>query len=80
MQGVGTVLGVIVSIVLLAIWKNEIQSGNIAAFDHVWRVLVVFDIVPLLATLYFRLTMPESPRYTLEVVGDRELAAADATK
>ncbi|TPX33604.1 hypothetical protein SmJEL517_g03581 [Synchytrium microbalum] len=80
MQGLGTLTGILVSLVTLAIWRNEIQGGNIAAFDHVWRIAVVFCVVPCVATLYFRLTIPESPRYTLEVAGDVEGATRDAQR
>lgn len=78
MQGLGALTGIIVALVTLAIFKSEIEGGNIAAFDHVWRICVVFCIVPGLATLYYRLTIPESPRYTLEVSGDVEGATRDA--
>ena len=78
MQGLGTLTGILVSLVTLAIWKVEIQTGNVASFDHVWRICVVFCVIPALATLYFRLTLPESPRYTLEVSGDVEGATRDA--
>lgn len=79
MQGLGTLVGIIVTLVTLSIFKTEIQGGgNIAAFDHVWRICVVFCVVPAIATLYFRLTLPESPRYTLDVVGDHEGATKDA--
>ncbi|TPX48103.1 hypothetical protein SeMB42_g01670 [Synchytrium endobioticum] len=78
MQGLGTLTGIVVALATLALWKQEIESGNVAAFDHVWRICVVFCIIPGIATLYFRLTIPESPRYTLEVSGDVEGATRDA--
>jgi PHS family inorganic phosphate transporter-like MFS transporter len=45
-----------------------------------WRILVGFGCVPGMIALYFRLTIPESPRYTLDVQYDIEKAAADTAK
>lgn len=36
-----------------------------------------FGIVPCLAALYYRLTIPESPRYTLKVLNDSDAAQRD---
>ncbi|CAO3672533.1 unnamed protein product [Umbelopsis ramanniana] len=76
MQGFGTVGAYIVAIVFLYIFKDTIESDP-AALDHVWRIVVAFGIVPCLAALYYRLTIPESPRYTLKVLKDNEAAERD---
>lgn len=43
-----------------------------------WRSVVAFGALPALAALYFRLTIPETPRYTRDVSLDTEKAYADA--
>jgi PHS family inorganic phosphate transporter-like MFS transporter len=35
--------------------------------DYVWRIIVGFGCVPACIALYYRLTIPESPRYTADV-------------
>ncbi|KAK1022918.1 Inorganic phosphate transporter pho84 [Friedmanniomyces endolithicus] len=42
-----------------------------------WRTIVAFGALPALAALYFRLTIPETPRYTLDVGLDEQSARAD---
>ena len=43
-----------------------------------WRSIVAFGTVPALAAVYFRLTIPETPRYTADITLDVEKAKADA--
>ncbi|KAJ3233865.1 phosphate transporter, partial [Chytriomyces hyalinus] len=48
--------------------------------DQVWRIALGFGIVPALAAVYFRLTIPETPRFTVDVVGDTAKADADVAQ
>ncbi|KAJ2989564.1 phosphate transporter [Globomyces sp. JEL0801] len=77
MQGVGTILGTVVSIVTLSAYKDQIEA-NSKALDMVWRWMALFGLVPCLMAVYYRLTISETPRYTLEVEGNAEQAIADA--
>ena len=43
-----------------------------------WRIIVAFGCLPALLALYFRLTIPETPRYTMDITLDIEKAQADA--
>ncbi len=43
-----------------------------------WRTVVAFGALPAAMALYFRLTIPETPRYTMDVTLDVEKAKADA--
>jgi len=47
------------------------------AVDKMWRVIVGFGAVPGCIALYYRLTIPETPRYTFDVARDVEKAADD---
>ncbi|ORX51312.1 MFS general substrate transporter [Hesseltinella vesiculosa] len=76
MQGFGTVSAYIVAIIFLYIFQDTINT-DANALDHVWRIVVAFGIVPCIAALYYRLTIPESPRYTLKVLHDKEAAQKD---
>ena len=66
MQGFGTIIGAIVAIILLAIFKPLIEQDPLYA-DYVWRILLGLGIIPALIAVYFRLTLPETPRFTLHV-------------
>ncbi|RAK96960.1 MFS general substrate transporter [Aspergillus ibericus CBS 121593] len=45
------------------------------AVDKMWRVVIGFGAVPACVALYYRLTIPETPRYTFDVA--RDLLKAD---
>lgn len=71
-QGWGQLLGGIVSVLCVVAWKDTLVgiedisqcTGHcILAMDRMWRILVGFGAVPAVAALYFRLTIPETPRY-----------------
>lgn len=47
------------------------------AVDKMWRVLIGFGAVPACIALYYRLTIPETPRYTFDVARDVEKAGED---
>lgn len=47
------------------------------AVDKMWRILIGFGAVPACIALYFRLTIPETPRYTFDVARDVEKAGDD---
>lgn len=54
------------------------DAGCRSAADKSWRTVVAFGAVPALCALYFRLTIPETPRYTRDVSLDEDKAHADA--
>ncbi|KAJ5819575.1 phosphate:H+ symporter [Penicillium riverlandense] len=45
------------------------------AVDKMWRVIIGFGAVPACLALYYRLTIPETPRYTFDV--ERDIVNAD---
>jgi PHS family inorganic phosphate transporter-like MFS transporter len=51
--------------------------GCIQSVDKMWRIIVGFGAVPGCIALYFRLTIPETPRYTFDVDQDVQKAEAD---
>lgn len=48
--------------------------------DYAWRFIIAIGLVPTIIALVFRLTIPESPRYTLDVVDNPRQAAAAAAR
>ncbi|KAJ1734680.1 hypothetical protein LPJ72_002233 [Coemansia sp. Benny D160-2] len=76
MQGFGIVAAAIVAIVVLACFKSGINNDQLV-LDYVWRIIMGLGAVPGVIALYFRMTIPETPRYTLDVERDVYRAAND---
>ncbi|QLG72224.1 hypothetical protein HG535_0C05780 [Zygotorulaspora mrakii] len=88
-QAFGQIAAGIVALVLVAGYKNDLVgvangaecgAACIKACDQMWRILVGLGAVPGCIALYFRLTIPESPRYTLDVDANVNKGAADIGK
>ncbi|KAG6847803.1 hypothetical protein H0H93_005897 [Arthromyces matolae] len=63
-QGWGSLLGSLITIIVLAIYRHVIEEeGKISKVDGVWRIVVGVSLIPGFATLYQRLTLPESVRF-----------------
>jgi len=68
--------GSIVSMIILACFKNAIYADT-DNIDYVWRIIIGLGALPGCAAIYFRLTIPETARYEMEVKGNIERAAKD---
>ncbi|KAB5572381.1 major facilitator superfamily domain-containing protein [Coniochaeta sp. 2T2.1] len=86
MQGIGQLTAAFVMLfVTLGFKQSLLQStkpancqGDCAlAVDKMWRTLIGFGAVPGCIALYYRLTIPETPRYTFDVARDVERAQDD---
>lgn len=87
MQGIGQFTAALVAICCAVGFKDSLSSaksvdlctGDCAmATDKMWRIIIGFGAVPGCIALYYRLTIPETPRYTFDVARDIEKAAEDA--
>ncbi|CDK28645.1 unnamed protein product [Kuraishia capsulata CBS 1993] len=88
-QGWGQLFAGIVAIVCIAAYKDSLITADSAAecgaacihaCDTTWRILIGMGAVPGCIALYFRLTIPESPRYTFDVSRELEKGTADVAK
>ena len=79
MQGLGQFGAGIIALIVTAGFKGSLStavdpqhcSGVCAvAVDKMWRVIIGFGAVPGCIALYYRLTIPETPRYTFDVSRD----------
>ncbi|KAF7932576.1 uncharacterized protein EAE98_003875 [Botrytis deweyae] len=86
MQGIGQFVAGLVMLILVAGFKESLLTAKSAALcqgvcglavDKMWRVLIGFGAVPACVALYYRLTIPETPRYTFDVARDVEQAQLD---
>ncbi|KAK3813086.1 MAG: phosphate transporter [Benniella sp.] len=66
MQGFGYLTTGMVAIVLLLAFRPLIEQDP-RNLDYVWRCLIGLGCVPALVAVYFRMTIPETPRYVLDV-------------
>jgi len=53
------------SAAVLAAFKSAIQA-DIFMLDYVWRLCIGIGVIPAIVSIYFRVTMPETPRYKME--------------
>ncbi|EKJ68779.1 hypothetical protein ACHAPM_006482 [Fusarium culmorum] len=86
MQGIGQLVAALVMMFLTLGFKSSLEqaadtkscTGDCQiAVDKMWRTLVGFGAVPACIALYYRLTIPETPRYTFDVARDVEQADED---
>ncbi|XP_058110711.1 low affinity inorganic phosphate transporter 8-like [Magnolia sinica] len=89
MQGIGIlVAGAVAMAVSKAFWvaypapsfvANRVLSTQLEG-DFVWRIILMFGAIPAALTYYWRMKMPETPRFTALIEGDQKKAAADMAK
>jgi PHS family inorganic phosphate transporter-like MFS transporter len=53
------------------------EMENINAIEPMWRLLIGLGCVPGVAAMYFRLTIPETPRFTMDIDRNVQQAARD---
>ena len=86
MQGIGQFGAGLVALIVTAGFKESLItasgpewcSGDCKlAVDKMWRVIFGVGAVPGCIALYYRLTIPETPRYTFDVSRDVVKAGSD---
>lgn len=79
MQGFGQFAAAIIALIVTAGFKESLETASSVgkcsgvcqlAVDKMWRVVIGFGAVPACIALYYRLTIPETPRYTFDVAHD----------
>lgn len=78
-QGWGNLAAAIVALVVVTGFKHQIQhdDANYQHVDYCWRILIGFGCVPGAIALYFRLTIPETPRFTMDIERNVKQASQD---
>ena len=60
----------IVALITLTLFEDAILRDSPTNFDHLdycWRILIGAGCVPGVIAMYFRLTIPETPRFTMDI-------------
>jgi MFS transporter, PHS family, inorganic phosphate transporter len=87
MQGLGQLIAAIVALITTIAFKSAYINipSNAAlcdyacqtAADRSWRIIIGVGAIPACFALYYRITIPETPRFTFDVENDVEKADAD---
>lgn len=86
MQGLGQFTAALIMLFVTLGFKGSLSSAATTAtctgvcqlaVDKMWRTLIGFGAVPACIALYYRLTIPETPRYTFDIARDVEQAGDD---
>ncbi|KAF3059172.1 major facilitator superfamily domain-containing protein [Trichoderma camerunense] len=86
MQGLGQFTAALIMLFVTLGFKGSLSTAATTAtctgvcqlaVDKMWRTLIGFGAVPACIALYYRLTIPETPRYTFDIARDVEQAGDD---
>ncbi|KAI7867945.1 phosphate:H+ symporter [Spinellus fusiger] len=77
MQGIGQLSAGLVGLIATAGYQQAIHADQ-ANLDSVWRIVVGMGAVPGVIALYYRLTIPETPRFTIDIEHNIEKGINDA--
>lgn len=85
MQGMGQLVAALVALIVTVAFRDSFLEAHPAdcgpncqaAADRAWRIIIGAGAVPALLALYYRMTIPETPRYTFDVNQDLEKGDAD---
>ncbi|KAK5329407.1 hypothetical protein LTR70_000556 [Exophiala xenobiotica] len=78
MQAFGYATANIVALIVTVIVRNRYPDPSARAVDQLWRWVIGLALIPAFAAAVLRLTIPESPRFTLDVA-DNIARAFDET-
>jgi|ERR1700722_63651 len=70
----------LVAYIVVAAYKDGISGDSYTDLNHVdylWRLLIGLGCVPGVVALYFRLTIPETPRFTMDIERNVQQASND---
>jgi len=79
-QGFGNFTAALVALIVVSAYKHGIASDAYTSLNHVdycWRLLIGLGCVPGVIALYFRLTIPETPRFTMDIERNVQQATTD---
>ena len=70
----------LVGLIVVASFKDAVLHDDptvLLHVDYMWRLLIGLGCIPACIALYFRLTIPESPRFTMDIERNVQQAASD---
>ncbi|KAI0349749.1 MFS general substrate transporter, partial [Trametes cingulata] len=82
-QGWGQLTAALTAFVITAGYRDTLLADDphvLPHVDYMWRLLIGLGCVPGAVALYFRLTIPETPRFTMDVERNVRQAARDVDR
>ena len=78
----GSIVSLIVTSVVQARYPYDAADPVLSAkaIDQIWRWVIGLGLIPAAFTALLRFTIPESPRYTLDVLNDPQRASEETDK
>ncbi|KAI0366262.1 inorganic phosphate transporter [Pilatotrama ljubarskyi] len=80
-QGWGQLSATLFSFIIVSAYKhsflNDTPSGVLLSLDQIWRLIIGLGCIPGAVALYFRLTIPETPRFTIDIERNIRQAGRD---
>ena len=79
-QGWGQFTASLVAFIIVRAYKSSILNDDTQTYPHIdqmWRILIGLGCVPGVIALYFRLTIPETPRFTMDIERNVQQASQD---
>ncbi|KAJ9651276.1 hypothetical protein H2198_009430 [Neophaeococcomyces mojaviensis] len=80
MQAVGYAAANIVALVVTIIVRHYHPDPTPRSIDQIWRWVIGLSLIPAFIASLLRLTIPESPRYTLDVTDNISKAFDESTR
>ncbi|KAG8885763.1 Inorganic phosphate transporter pho84 [Tulasnella sp. 332] len=79
MQGFGNLVAGLVALIVTVSFKRHILHAETDdSVDHMWRIVIGMGMIPAAVALYYRMSIPETPRFTMDVERDIDQAERDA--
>ncbi|KIL59341.1 hypothetical protein M378DRAFT_131604 [Amanita muscaria Koide BX008] len=80
-QGWGNLAAAVTAMVSVYAFKKELSTRDLSqastSVDRIWRLIVGLGCVPAVIGIYFRFTIPETPRFTMDIERNLKQAEAD---
>lgn len=89
MQGLGQFAAALMALIVTQVYRKHLETVSsvaqctgdcLTSVDMMWRIILGFGGIPGWFALYYRLTIPETPRYTFDVLQDVEKAVNDSQR
>ncbi|KAI0671903.1 inorganic phosphate transporter [Trametes maxima] len=80
-QGWGQLSATLFAFIIVSAYKHSFMdddpSGVLHSLDQIWRLVIGLGCIPGAIALYFRLTIPETPRFTIDIERNIKMAERD---
>ncbi|KAM5544531.1 hypothetical protein V8D89_001429 [Ganoderma adspersum] len=80
-QGWGQLAATLFSFIIIAAYKHSFlhdpPSTVLQPLDQIWRLIIGLGCIPAAVAIYFRLTIPETPRFTMDIERNIRQAHSD---